>query len=102
MITVFKTPFEVQAGDQIEGTKGILTVIEATGSAASIGGAILARHGLKFGQGDRYSVKMRREDGSETGISGRWDGESGFKVLVNPRYPVQFQGRTVRVTCPED
>ena len=77
------SPFAVKVGDRIQTTKGVAVITQARNAPTSIGGAILSRHGQSDPLvGDRYFLMMRREDGTETGISGRWDGEGGFHVLA--------------------
>ena len=84
MKTTLKTPFEIRNGDGILNFRGeVLVVTESRNAPTSIGGCIEQREGTFVPQkGDRYFVMMADADGKESGISGKWDGDTFFRVVT--------------------
>lgn len=79
--TAFRNPFELQVGDRVKqhaGTVGIVT--ELGNLPRTLGGILAYREGARPAPeaGDAFSVMF--DNGK--GISGRWDGESGFEVIL--------------------
>lgn len=80
--TLFVSPFDLRIGDLVVNTPGSTSeVSECSAQPTTIGDCLADRQDdWQPENGDRYRVMFRDR---ESGISGRWDGESGF-IIVDP------------------